>query len=158
MINRYFKLGALTLAVVSALAFAAAGQAEAGSRHRDRAIIAGAVGVTAGVLLGAALAQPSYAAPVYAEPEPYYEPDVVYVEPRPHYRERVRVIERHHVYESPAPRYRRYEEPVYREVYNDYAPEPWTPDWYSYCASKYRSFDVNTGTFQPYNGPRQVCR
>lgn len=38
------------------------------------------------------------------------------------------------------------------------APAPWSPDWYAYCASKYRSFDAHSGTFQPYNGPRRLCR
>lgn len=39
-----------------------------------------------------------------------------------------------------------------------YGPRPWTREWYNYCASRYRSFDARSGTFQPYNGPRQVCR
>lgn len=39
-----------------------------------------------------------------------------------------------------------------------YPPEPFTDDWYAYCASKYRSFDPETGTFQPYEGPRRLCR
>lgn len=42
--------------------------------------------------------------------------------------------------------------------YNGYAPEPWSDDWYAYCASKYRSFDPDSGTFQPYRGPRRLCR
>lgn len=42
--------------------------------------------------------------------------------------------------------------------YNGYAPEPWSDEWYAYCASKYRSFDPDSGTFQPYNGPRRLCR
>jgi hypothetical protein len=39
-----------------------------------------------------------------------------------------------------------------------YAPKPWTGAWYRYCADKYRSFDPRSGTFQPYHGPRQLCR
>ncbi|MEM8878723.1 MAG: BA14K family protein, partial [Pseudomonadota bacterium] len=38
------------------------------------------------------------------------------------------------------------------------APEPFTDKWYDYCADKYRSFDAETGTFQPYEGPRKLCR
>lgn len=38
-----------------------------------------------------------------------------------------------------------------------YRPAPWTPEWYAYCHSKYRSFDRRTGTFQPYRGPRRLC-
>jgi hypothetical protein len=41
--------------------------------------------------------------------------------------------------------------------YSRYAPAPWTPAWYNYCSSKYRSFDPRSGTFQPYNGPRRLC-
>ncbi len=32
------------------------------------------------------------------------------------------------------------------------------PAWYSYCRSKYRSFDPHSGTYQPYKGPRRLCR
>jgi hypothetical protein len=39
-----------------------------------------------------------------------------------------------------------------------YRPEPWTPEWYAYCADRYRSFDPRDGTFQPYHGPRRLCR
>jgi hypothetical protein len=42
-------------------------------------------------------------------------------------------------------------------VYDD-RPPAWTREWYAYCASKYRSFDPPSGTFQPYYGPRQLCR
>ncbi|WP_139183966.1 BA14K family protein [Aureimonas jatrophae] len=39
-----------------------------------------------------------------------------------------------------------------------YGPRPWTREWYNYCSARYRSFDARSGTFQPYNGPRQLCR
>lgn len=39
-----------------------------------------------------------------------------------------------------------------------YAVRPWTPEWYQYCSTRYRSFDARSGTFQPYHGPRQLCR
>ncbi|WP_153005329.1 BA14K family protein [Aureimonas ureilytica] len=52
-----------------------------------------------------------------------------------------------------APRYAapRYAAPAY-------GLRPWSRDWYRYCSSRYRSFDPGSGTFQPYNGPRQFCR
>ncbi|MCQ8781494.1 BA14K family protein [Mangrovibrevibacter kandeliae] len=37
-------------------------------------------------------------------------------------------------------------------------PRPWTREWYRYCSARYRSFDARSGTFQPYHGPRQLCR
>lgn len=51
-------------------------------------------------------------------------------------------------YYQPAPRYAA---PAYRAA-------PWSREWYRYCAARYRSFDPASGTFQPYNGPRQLCR
>lgn len=59
------------------------------------------------------------------------------------------------------PRSYYYAEPVYAAPYAGpvyAAPAPWTPDWYAYCASKFRSFDPHSGTFQPYNGPRRLCQ
>lgn len=37
-------------------------------------------------------------------------------------------------------------------------PEPWTPQWYTYCQAKYRSFDPGTGTFVTYSGETMLCR
>lgn len=55
------------------------------------------------------------------------------------------------------PRY--YNRPYHRHYYNSgYRPQPWTSEWYAYCASKYRSFHARSGTFQPYHGPRKLCR
>src|SRR5688572_20770458 len=33
-----------------------------------------------------------------------------------------------------------------------YGPPPWTPEWYDYCAYRYRSFNPNTGYFMGYDG------
>jgi hypothetical protein len=37
-----------------------------------------------------------------------------------------------------------------------YAPP--SSDWAAYCASKYRSFDIRTGTYLGYDGYRHPCR
>jgi BA14K-like protein len=37
-------------------------------------------------------------------------------------------------------------------------PQPWSDEWYAYCSAKYRSFDPGSGTYQPNNGPRRLCR
>lgn len=37
-------------------------------------------------------------------------------------------------------------------------PAPWTPAWYSYCSSKYRSFNPQTGYFYGYDGRYHFCR
>jgi hypothetical protein len=39
-----------------------------------------------------------------------------------------------------------------------YGPPPWTPDWYSYCYSLYRSFNPRTGTYLGYDGYEHFCR
>lgn len=43
-------------------------------------------------------------------------------------------------------------------TYNTYAPEPWTEEWYDYCAAKYRSFNPQTGEFLAYSGEYKQCR
>jgi hypothetical protein len=35
--------------------------------------------------------------------------------------------------------------------------EPWTREWYPYCATRYRSFDPQTGTFRGYDGYDHFC-
>ena len=39
-----------------------------------------------------------------------------------------------------------------------FAPPPWTPDWYAYCGSRYRSFNPRTGYFVGYDGYPHFCR
>ncbi len=46
---------------------------------------------------------------------------------------------------------------VYQPVPVYYAPAPWTPDWYAYCARKYRSFDPHSGTYLGFDGYRRLC-
>ncbi len=36
--------------------------------------------------------------------------------------------------------------------------QPWTPAWYQYCSSKYRSFNRNTGYFTTYGGEQRFCQ
>ena len=56
-------------------------------------------------------------------------------------------------YYEPAPRYYR---AAPRAVYG--SPPVRSGAWYRYCAAKFRSFDARSGTYQPYHGPRRVCR
>ena len=54
-----------------------------------------------------------------------------------------------------APHYT-YAAPAYAPPAVVYAPG--TSDWYSYCASRYRSFDPRSGTYLGYDGLRHACR
>lgn len=56
-------------------------------------------------------------------------------------------------------------QPRYYEPAPQYVPAPvyygrpaaWTPEWYRYCSSKYRSFNPDTGYFRTYSGRYQFC-
>ena len=37
-------------------------------------------------------------------------------------------------------------------------PAPFSGEWYRDCEARYRSFDRETGTYQPAKGPRRLCR
>jgi hypothetical protein len=39
-----------------------------------------------------------------------------------------------------------------------YGPPPWTPEWYTYCAQRYRSFNARTGYFMGYDGLPYFCQ
>lgn len=43
-------------------------------------------------------------------------------------------------------------------VNHGYRPEPWSDEWYDYCASKYRSFNPQTGRYRTYSGQYKLCR
>lgn len=36
--------------------------------------------------------------------------------------------------------------------------EPWTPEWYDYCASRFRSFNARTGYYTTYSGRKKFCQ
>lgn len=43
-------------------------------------------------------------------------------------------------------------------TYNDTASlEPWSPGWREWCTNRYRSFNVQTGTFRGYDGFDHFC-
>lgn len=170
------RLAALLIAVTAgAAAIAPATPAQANDAF--------AAGVLGG-LVGAALFPPAY--PVYAAPPVYVAPAPVYVEPAPAivYEEPVYVAPQP-VYVEPAyvvpayparrslaeieaapPRYTRpqtdgprvltYEETVGGGT-RVAGTEPWSPAWYDYCRSKFRTFDDQTGTFMGFDGQRHFC-
>lgn len=101
-------------------------------RNNDDALAAGILGLAAGAIIVGAITQPRQA--------PAYRPRPVYQQPA------------YEVYPDapPAPRRKnvvRYEEQV----------EPWTRDWYRFCANRYRSFNASTGTFRGNDGRNRFC-
>lgn len=36
--------------------------------------------------------------------------------------------------------------------------QPWSPAWYDYCRSKFRSFNPQTGTYTTYRGVQKFCQ
>lgn len=135
---------ALATAAVSAASPAAAGGRH--HRHNDRAVALGIVGLATGVAVGAAIAnQPRYVEPGYAEPDYYADPSYMPPPPPP-----------------PAPAYYQTRRSVYVNEYPA-APvargiiEPWSPEWYDYCSSRYRSFSPSNGTYVGYDGRSHFC-
>jgi hypothetical protein len=49
-------------------------------------------------------------------------------------------------------------EPAYYGGPAAYGPPPWTPEWYTYCAQRYRSFNARTGYFRGYDGLPYFCQ
>jgi hypothetical protein len=140
--KRFLKTLVLS-AAVAATTLTTFSVAEAGDRWRYRdgyrhhhrhshgdAAVAGIVGLAVGALAGAALAAPRERIIV---DDGYYAPPPrrVYVEPR--YAPRPQVI------------------------YTGRLAEPWSREWYRYCANRYRSFNPSDGTFVGYDGVRRFC-
>lgn len=68
--------------------------------------------------------------------------------------------ERERIYEAEFERcmvaYRPAPQPAYAAP--EYAPEPWTDEWYDYCRRKFRSFNPQTGRYKTYSGRYKLCR
>jgi hypothetical protein len=140
---RAFVLSVAALSTV----FVSVSAANAGHRgwrhhHHDNgdAVALGVLGLAAGAIIGGAIVDSNnnYNRRVYIDPpRTYYPPQPTYY-PAP-------------TYVAPPPR------PYYpRNVgYGGY--EPWSPGWYQYCESRYRSFDPSTGTFRGYDGREHFC-
>lgn len=113
-------------------------------RHDRRdAVALGLFGLATGVIVGSAIANQ----PRYVEPEPDYVAPR-YVAPQ---------------YAPPPPRY---VAPPAVPVYDTYQPvrrpatyglQPWTGEWYRYCAERYRSFNERTGTYIGYDNRAHFC-
>jgi len=152
-------------------------------RFHDRAVAAGVLGLTAGVVVGAALSQPRVVyrerRPVVVEEEApvYADPDVVYGEPEADYLGPVDARPRRDNYardnddrqefgnedmSDQAQQDENYfpDRPQKHERRNDVAQgalEPWTAQWRSYCKQRFSSFNATTGTYKGYDGKSHFC-
>jgi Ni/Co efflux regulator RcnB len=119
-------------------------------RHhkRDRggdaaaAIALGVIGLAAGAAIASAANQPDYI-------DPPYDPDYGYG-----------YGPARGSYIDPADRGTGFRKPYYPEAPTVVSGslEPWTAEWYAYCADKYRSFDPRSGTYTAYSGAKRFCR
>lgn len=144
--NCFAKTAILGLATMAA-AIAPLSQASADHRRHHRinkeALIAGALGLAAGAIIIGSINQGNNPRVIYREPdyEPdYYEPDADY------YPERPRVTR---------PPVRNPKVVYYRD--QDVSYEPWSREWFNYCSNRYRSFNVDTGTYRGYDGRDHFC-
>ncbi len=113
---------------------------------------------------------PAHTPPQYVygyQPEYYEAPEVIVERP---YREEYNyrppeVLPEYHRkndnYNNSRHRKTRRSEPkviTYDQAMNETSlAEPWTPAWYSYCRSKFRSFNAKSGTFLGFDGKRHFC-
>ena len=103
------------------------------------ALAAGIVGLAVGAIIADQAYRHRQPDIVYVQPQPrYVAPQPVYVAPQP-------------VYRAPAPHVITYDNAV-RVTY-----EPWSPEWYNWCRSNYRSFNASKGTYRGYDGLDHFC-
>lgn len=148
--------------VIAMAALTAPTTANAGDAGK---IVAGAIiGLTAGAIIGGiahdshhrGYYEPRYRSRQYRRPVRAYEEPAYYNEPEysdEEYGARAHAYD-NDGYDAPPPR--RYSGNTRGVAYD--APRPWSKAWYRYCADKFRSFDARTGTYQPYEGGRRLCR
>lgn len=64
-----------------------------------------------------------------------------------------------HHWKSPYKGHSYYGYPKYYYSYPvTYGHAPWTPGWYLYCKTKYKSFNPATGKYLGYNGQYYFCK
>lgn len=179
MLPRIFKPLALSAVLVTA-SIVATSTANAGGRHHRHGhgggnfAVGAIIGLTAGAIIGG-IASDNHArrhryssAPPPYRPRRYRRSVTVYDEYEPEYYEEEYNDPPYrnygdNRYEGRSYERRSYEKRSYsgnsrRASYGGSAPRQWSKAWYRYCANKYRSFDPDSGTFQPYEGPRRMCR
>lgn len=141
-------------------------------RHRSNGgdlLAAGVIGLTVGALIGSAhhhrerrvrryeVVESGRIYPEGRVYEEYREPTRIY----PEYSGSTRIYPENNSYAAPSPRRPLTQSDAPRVIrYNEprvAALEPWSPGWYDYCRSKFRSFNSKSGTYLGYDGKRHFC-
>ena len=108
-------------------------------KKEKEAIAAGVLGLAAGAIIGGVMMNNNANSAIPVVP---YPPQPTYHPQRPGF-----------------DRYERHR-PPYRDTryYNSRQwGAPFSPEWYRYCATEYRSFDPKTGTYRSRDGKVQFC-
>jgi hypothetical protein len=151
------KFATLALAAMAGSATLVSSQpAEAGNPF-----VAGLAGGVVGSLIGAALLPPPYPVspyPVYVGPVAYppYQPPA-YAPPPPVVTSPIPVVVGVEPYGRPHDNYNRPKVVTYDDTVQVAGAEPWSPAWYDYCRSTFRSFDPNKGTYLGFDGKHHFC-
>lgn len=119
-------------------------------KHRNNgdALAAGVIGFAIGAIIADQASRNRQPDVIYVKPRP--QPQPIYTQPYVERRQLGNVYSGGSAYDH-GPNVIRYED----EVSASY--EPWTPAWAEWCDNRYRSFNINTGTFRGYDGKDHFC-
>ena len=130
------------------------------NRNNDDAVVLGILGLAAGALITGAIMSEQNNRRNQARQRHYVEPQGRhYVEPQ----QRRYIDPEPPIYDDYGRSNGTFNDPNYfppapREDYADAGTiEPWTNEWYRYCAQRYRSFKPATGTYRGYDGLDHFC-
>jgi len=120
--------------------------------HNGDALAAGIIGFAIGAIIADQAGRNRQPDVVYVQPEPVYSAPQrpIYTQPQ--------VVRR--PLNDPYTGNRRYDDGPTVIRYDDevnVSYEPWTPAWAEWCDNRYRSFNINTGTFRGYDGRDHFC-
>jgi len=125
------------------------------NNHNGDALAAGVLGFALGAIIVDQVTRPRT---IYVQPDPVYiAPQPVYREPYVHRRPLNDVYttpqydDGYGSYDDDGPRVIRYDDGISASY------EPWSPEWARWCDNRFRSFNVNTGTYRGYDGKDHFC-
>lgn len=118
-------------------------------------IAAGVIGLALGAIIASESkkqrGQNTYSRPA---PQPTYQYDGYGQQHNPYQNPQRIQLNQHG---EPVRQIQRYNEPEVITFRDSASLEPWTPGWRDWCSNRYRSFNVQTGTFRGYDGLDHFC-